>query len=121
MPNGIPDITNFGDEDHEEGETGLVINGAGFGAFPGTAWIYQNANRTGTTDLLTVATWNDMRLSGVDIPGSPNNATGTVYLFVQREDLAWSLPYAFTLSAAGAGPSVPKIQPCFIVTVGRMF
>lgn len=92
-----PEILAFGDGDHEAGETGLTIDGGGFGAFPGSAWIYENANRTGDADELTIAAWNDIELSGVEIPGSPNNATGTRYLFVQREDLAWSQGFSFTL------------------------
>lgn len=100
-----PEIASFGDGNHEEGETGLAITGGGFGAFAGSAWIYQNADRTGLSDQLTVGTWNDIQLSGVEIPASPNNATGTVYLFVQREDLAWSQGFAFTLSEAGGGPA----------------
>lgn len=94
-----PEIASFGDGDHAGGETGLTITGGGFGAFPGSAWIYQNADRTGLSDQLTVGTWNDIELTGVEIPASPNNSPGTVYLFVEREDLAWSQAFAFTLSA----------------------
>lgn len=93
-----PEISSFGDEDHEEGETGLTIDGGGFGAFPGSAWMYENADRSGLADQLTVGAWNDIRLSGVAIPSTPNNSPGTVYLFVQREDLAWSQGFSFTLS-----------------------
>jgi hypothetical protein len=98
-----PEIASFGDGNHTVGETGLAISGAGFGAFAGTAWMYQNADRTGLADQLTVGTWTDMQLGSVDIPASPNNSAGTVYLFVEREDLAWSVPFAFTLSEAGGG------------------
>ena len=101
---GSPSITNFGDESHEEGESGLTIDGAGLGPFAGTVWMYANSDRTGSSDQLTVADeslWTDMQIPGVSIPASPNNSPGTVYLFVQRSDLAWSFPYEFTLVAAG--------------------
>jgi hypothetical protein len=97
-----PEISSFGDGDHEEGETGLAIDGGGFGAFPGSAWMYQNADRSGLADELTVGAWNDIQLSGVEIPASPNNSPGTVYLFVQRDDLAWSQGLEFTLTDSEA-------------------
>jgi hypothetical protein len=97
----IPEIGDFGDEDHLEGETGLTATGAGFGAFPGEVWMYQNSDRSGLSDQLTQTTWHDMAVGGIAIPGSPNNAPGAVFLFLQREDLAWSLGYSFTLTAAG--------------------
>ena len=97
-----PEIASFGDGNHEVGESGLAISGGGFGAFPGTVWMYQNANRSGLSDQLTVGgAWNDLAIAGIEIPASPNNSAGTVYLFVEREDLAWSQAFAFTLSAAG--------------------
>ena len=97
-----PEVSAFGDGEHQFGETGLTIDGGGFGAFPGAAWIYENADRTGLTDQLTIGTWNDIQFSGVDIPGSPNNSPGTRYLFVQREDLAWSQAFAFAFAFATA-------------------
>ena len=99
-----PEISAFGDDAHSDGETGLVIDGGGFGAFPGEVWMFANANRTGSADQLTVGAWNDIQLTGVAIPGSTNNVTGTVYLLLQREDLAWSQGHAFTL-ASGAAPA----------------
>jgi hypothetical protein len=93
-----PEVSTFGDGSHESGETGITIDGAGFGAFPGSVWIYENVDRTGDADQLTVASWNDIQLS-VDIPASLNNGAGTCYLFVQREDLAWSNALAFTLAS----------------------
>jgi hypothetical protein len=98
-----PEIASFGDANHEAGETGLAIAGAGFGAFAGTVWMYQNADRTGLADQLTASGWTDMQISGIEIPASPNNGAGPVYLFVEREDLAWSVPFAFTLADAGGG------------------
>lgn len=98
-----PEVSAFGDGDHEIGESGLAIDGGGFGGFPGAAWVYENANRTGATDQLTISAWNDIQLTGVDIPASPNNVAGTRYLFVQREDLAWSQAFSFTLSGMGGG------------------
>ncbi|KKL78224.1 hypothetical protein LCGC14_2026990 [marine sediment metagenome] len=92
-----PEVSAFGDGEHQFGETGLTIDGGGFGAFPGAAWIYENADRTGLTDQLTIGAWNDIEFTGVEIPASPNNGPGTRYLFVQREDLAWSQALAFTL------------------------
>jgi hypothetical protein len=96
-----PEVNAFGDGAHNAGETGLTIGGGGFGAFPGSAWIYENSDRTGVSDQLTVLGWNDIELSGVDIPASPANSSGTRYLFLQREDLAWSNAFAFTLTAGG--------------------
>lgn len=95
-----PSIVSFGDGDHAVGESGLSVAGAGFGPFPGSLWIYENADRTGNADELTVGTWNDMVVGGIAIPSSLNNTTGTRYLFLQRADLAWSFPFAFTLSVA---------------------
>ncbi len=95
-----PEVSTFGDGDHRIGEVGLTIDGGGLGAFPGSAWIYENSNRSGLNDELIIGTWNDIELRNVDIPGSVNNAAGTRYLFVQREDLAWSQGLAFTLSVA---------------------
>lgn len=100
-----PEISAFGDGDHVEGETGLTIDGGGFGAFPGSVWMYESADRTGEADELTVGAWNDIQLTGVEIPASPNNSAGTAYLFVQREDLAWSQGFEFTLGDAGALPT----------------
>lgn len=103
-----PFVTNFGDEDHEEGETGLTVQGQDFGNFPGELWMFANADRSGAADQLTVGTWADQLLSGVEIPESPNNSTGTVYLGVKTENLDWSTPvfeYSFTLSEASAGGS----------------
>lgn len=91
-----PEISAFGDDAHDAGATGIEIDGGGFGAFPGSAWIYANQDRTGNSDELTVNSWNDIQID-VDIPGSLNNSDGTRYLFVQREDLAWSQAYSFTL------------------------
>ena len=65
-----PEISVFGDGDHQIGESGLTIDGGGLGAFPGSAWVYQNSNRSGASDELVIGTWNDIELSGVDIPGS---------------------------------------------------
>ncbi len=98
-----PVVIDFGDEAHDSGETGLTIDGFQFGFFSGAAWMFQNANRTGASDQLTVGTWTDMQLTGVAIPGSPTNATGTVFLFVRTENLEWSLPYEFTMTIVGGG------------------
>lgn len=91
-----PEISAFGDGEHSPGLTGITIDGGGFGAFPGSAWIYENSDRSGNSDQLTIDTWNDIQLS-VDIPSSLTNIAGTRYLFVQREDLAWSQPFSFSL------------------------
>lgn len=105
-----PYISSFGDDDHQEGETGLTIGGFDFGFFEGEVWMYENNDRTGNADQLSVTGWSDMSITGVDIPASPNNATGTVYLFVKRSgDLAWSLAYTFTLSAGG-GATPPTVD-----------
>lgn len=95
-----PSITNFGDESHQEGESGLTIDGAGFGPFAGEVWMYASSDRTGAADQLTQSGWNDMQITGVSIPGTPNNSPGTVHLFVKRTDLAWSFPYPFTLTSS---------------------
>lgn len=91
-----PEISAFGDGSHDAGAAGIEIDGGGFGAFPGSVWIYQNEDRTGDADELTVNSWNDIQID-VDIPGSLNNSNGTRYLFVLREDLAWSLGFSFVL------------------------
>ncbi|MEO8466261.1 MAG: hypothetical protein ABI640_13035 [Gammaproteobacteria bacterium] len=95
-----PSITAFGDADHAIGELGLVVDGAGFGPFPGELWIYENEDQTGTADQLVVGDWTDMQLTGVEIPASPTTAMGTRYLFLQRADSAWSFAFPFTLEAA---------------------
>lgn len=93
-----PEISAFGDGSHEAGTAGIDIDGGGFGAFAGSAWIYASQDRTGNADELTVNSWNDIQIN-VDIPGSLNNLSGTRYLFVQREDLAWSQGFEFELGA----------------------
>jgi hypothetical protein len=93
-----PAISAFGDGSHAPGASSLVVDGGGFGAFPGGAWIYANADLTGNADQLTVGSWNDLQLT-VTIPGTLTNTPGTRYLFVQREDLAWSNGFPFTLES----------------------
>ena len=99
-----PEISAFGDGVHEIGEAGLTIDGGGFGAFPGSAWLYANSDRSGAADQLTIGAWNDIQFTGVEIPDPANNTAGTRFLFVQREDLAWSQGFSITLgAAAGSG------------------
>lgn len=103
-----PGIAAFGDGSHAPGATGVAVQGGGFGAFPGHIWIYQNADRTGNADELTVTAWNGVEAT-VTIPGSLSNTAGTRYLFLQRSDLAWSNAFAFTLEAgAGINGSLSK-------------
>jgi len=103
-----PNITDFGDESHEEGETGLIVDGFNFGFFLGEVWMFANADRSGLSDdLSTGIAWGEMRITGVDIPAVPNNALGAVFLAVKTLDNEWSspaFPYPFTLVAAGAPP-----------------
>jgi hypothetical protein len=101
-----PGVSAFGDGSHESGATGLTINGGNFGAFPGSAWIFANSDGSGAADELVVGDWGDLVLTGVEIPSSLNNVAGTKYLRVQREDLAWSNSFSFTLSIAAA-PETP--------------
>ena len=95
-----PSISAFGDATHEPGDTGLVVDVSGAGPFPGSLWIFENADGSGDADQLTVGDWTDEQLSGVAIPASPNNSSGTRYLRVQRADLAWSIAFPFTLDAS---------------------
>ena len=97
-----PELLSFGDGDHDYGATGLTVDGGGFGAFPGELWMFANADRSGAADQLTIGAWNDLQLTGVEIPASPNNAAGTVYLALLREDLAWSPSFGFTLADPSA-------------------
>lgn len=99
-PPSSPSISAFGDGSVAPGETSVTIVGAAFGPFPGSVWLYQNSNRSGAADELTVTAWDSMGAT-VDVPGSLNNVPGPVFAFVQRSDLAWSLPFSFTLLAAG--------------------
>lgn len=99
-----PVVTRFGDGSHAPGETGLTIDGAGFEAFDGEVWLFENQDRTGASDQLTFSGWNDQQISGVDIPDPTNNALGLVYLAVKRIDLAWSPSFAVFLDD-GSGPS----------------
>lgn len=99
-----PVISDFGDEEHASGEAGLTVDGFQFSHFPGELWMFQNANRTGDADELTVGAWGDMQLTGVEIPAAPNNSDGTVYLFLKTENNEWSLPYEFTLGTAASEP-----------------
>ena len=110
-----PVVSNFGDEDHRQGESALTIDGFQFGHFTGAAWVFQNANRTGNADELTVGTWGDMQLTGVEIPSSTNNVPGTVSLFVRTDGMVWSLPYTFTLVAGG-----PPKHRGLLLPAGRM-
>lgn len=93
-----PELSAFGDGSHSAGDSGLSVDGGGFGAFPGSLWIVENSDGSGAADELTVGAWNDIALSGVEIPGSLTNTAGTRYLRLLREDLAWSNTLAFTLS-----------------------
>lgn len=80
------------------------MDGGGFGFYsPGVSgvWIYQNSDRSGSADELSVVSWNSVSVT-VDIPSSLTNTAGTRYLFLQRSDLAWSNAFAFTLEAATA-------------------
>src|SRR5262245_57635011 len=95
-----PGVSAFGDGSHAAGESGLTVDGGNFGAFAGSVWIYANSDLTGAADQLTVTAWNDLQIT-VTIPGSLTNTAGTRYLFVQREDLAWSDGFAFSLTASG--------------------
>lgn len=104
-----PEIASFGDGTHQQGETGLTIGGGGFGAFAGRVLMCQNADGSGLVDVLTVnGPWNDIEIAGIDIPASPNNAAGTVYAIVEREDLAWSQGFQFTLTALGLNGSLSQ-------------
>lgn len=96
-----PGIAAFGDGSHAPGASGIAVQGGGFGAFPGSVWVYENADRTGDADELDIVSWNGVEAT-VDIPGTLTNTAGTRYLFLQRSDLAWSNAFAFTLEAAGA-------------------
>ena len=113
-----PVVSDFGDEAHDAGETGLTISGFQFGHFTGEAWMYAASDRTGLSDQLTVTAWGDMQLTGVDIPAVPNNANGTVYLFVRTDGMVWSLPYVFTLGAVVASAVIRHRG--LLRSVGRM-
>ena len=97
-----PFISDFGDEDHEPAETGLTVTGFDFFpgvAIQGTLWMFENADRSGASDSLPIGTHTNNSIPDVEIPASPNNADGTVYLAFQRGgDMAWSNSFQFTLS-----------------------
>jgi hypothetical protein len=116
-----PEIAAFGDGEHAIGETGLTISGGGFGAFPGIVWMFENADGSGEADELDIVSWNDIAIA-VDIPETLNNAPGTVYLVVEREDLAWSLPFEFTLteSAEDTTPNPFPFVPQFGVELSTV-
>lgn len=108
-----PEIASFGDLNHQKGESGLTIIGGGLGAFPGRVLMCQNADGSGLVDVLTVGgPWSDTSIAGIGIPVAPNNAPGTVYAIVEREDLAWSQALSFTLSVGYPGvPNSRCIRP----------
>ena len=110
-----PEISAFGDGVHEIGEAGLTIDGGGFGAFPGSAWIYANSDRSGAADQLTIGAWNDIQFTGVEIPDPANNTAGTRFLFVQREDLAWSQGFSITLGAAAVATGDMATVIAFVI------
>lgn len=110
-----PEISAFGDGAHDAGTAGIDIDGGGFGAFPGSAWIYASSDRTGNSDQLTVNSWNDIQIN-VDIPASLNNSDGTRYLFVQREDLAWSQGFEFTLGESTADAPTTSLTGIWDIT-----
>jgi len=110
-----PEISGFGDGAHAAGSVGLTIDGGGFGAFPGSVWIYENDDLTGAADEITVGSWNDIQLT-VDIPASLNNAAGTCYLFVIREDLESSNAFEFTLEAETADREVNAVVASIAAT-----
>jgi hypothetical protein len=92
-----PIITDFGDEQHDPGENGLIIDGSSLGASAGIARIYRFSNRTGAQDDLVVGGWTDVQLTGVDIPAVLNNTNGLRYLFVQDSIGRWSEAFSFQL------------------------
>lgn len=107
----LPLIIDFGDESHAEGESGLQLDGFDFGPILGEVWMYQNSDRTGFSDELTVvggqSNWGNNQILNISIPGTPNNSPGPVYAFVKRfGDQAWSPAFSFTLEAAGGGVTV---------------
>jgi hypothetical protein len=100
-----PFITGFGDNSHEEGESGLTVDGFHFGFWVGELWMFAAADRSGAADQLTVTTWGERQLTGGGIPAAPNNVPGTVYLARKTTNNQWSspaFPWSFTLVAAGA-------------------
>lgn len=109
-----PFITDFGDETHDFGETGLVVDGFDFGFFPGELWMFENPDRSGAADQLTVGSWGEFQLTGVEIPAVPNNAAGAVYLGLKTQENEWStpaFPFAFTLeSGVVTVPTVPGLE-----------
>lgn len=94
-----PEVSGFGDGSHAIGENGITVSGGGFGGFPGSVWVYENSDRTGLSDELSISSWNDLEIT-INFPGSMSNSAGTRYVFVLREDLAWSNEFAFTLTDA---------------------
>ena len=114
-----PEVSSFGDGSHAPGASGILVDGAGFG-HAGNVWIYANGDLTGAADQLTVTNWNDAQIT-VTIPGSLTNTAGTRYLFVEREDSAWSNPQAFTLeSGATTGALSRTLATLAVSAVGTL-
>lgn len=118
-----PFITNFGDESHDFGETSLTIDGFEFGFFVGEVWIFANADRSGASDDITPAggqsDWGEQQITNVAIPGTPNNAAGTVWLAVKTAENEWSspaFPFSFTLVDPGAAGRIM----CSLVGAGGL-
>lgn len=117
---GAPVINDFGDEDHKQGEVGLIIFGSSFGDIAGTVYMFEVDDRSGNSDQLTVAgAWANTKLSNVQIPAVTNNSPGTVYLFVRHNDLTWSEPFTFTLSLGSGGLGWGGYQPTIARRRGR--
>jgi len=107
----LPAITAFGDGSHAPGASGVDIVGGNFGAFPLGVSIFQNEDRTGAVDALTVNSASDL-LINVDIPSSLNNSAGTRFVAVQleNEDLSFSFPFTLEGEAVPGGAGLSSFH-----------
>jgi len=97
----LPVITDFGDEDHETGETNVILTGIDFETIQGAGQVLFAAESTWATTTTTVSqtinSWSDTSIDLTIVQGAL--ALGTLYVYVTNNTGNTNATgYAFTLS-----------------------
>ena len=92
-----PIILDAGDEDYDDGETGIVITGLAFGSTTGTVKLTQNSDGSGTSVAQTVTAWGN---NSVTFTCSKGALGTTAYLFVTDSNSTVSNGIQVSLSGA---------------------
>jgi hypothetical protein len=102
-----PIISNAEDETYFNGETGVVIDGTGFGASQGVGSVELNTNSdgSGSSQAQTVTNWDDTQITITIIQGTL--PTGTLYLIITSNAGPSSQGYEVTVAPA---PTITDAQ-----------